>query len=545
MKLDTLFVNGRIRTLDALRPTAHSLGVLNGMVVGFDGEIDGLQAQTRIDLGEAAVLPGFHDAHHHVSERGAKLRHCDLSADAVSDLDELYAALRHFAADLPADAWVVGAGYDEKKLGGAPSRVAIDWAVEGRPAWLVQVSHHSGTANTEALRRMGFTDPRSVPDIPGGYVERDATGAATGFLAENAMQLVNDVLRPRPMEEYIEGIATGCQAALADGLTSVTEPGIGGRLAGNGPSDLDGFLTTRDRGLLGVRMTVMPELSALHSLSDSSGLGLDLGIRTGLGDDQLRVGGVKVFSDGALTARTAAMCHDYADRPGQAGFLHQDADQLQDAIVRAHRAGWQVATHAIGDAAVEVVISAYEHAQEQYPRNDPRHRIEHCGLTSDEQVKRIAAAGAIPVPQGRFVHELGDAYIDAVGEDRSQFLYRQRSFLEAGIVLPGSSDCPVVSGSPIGGIHALVNRQMPSGRVLNAEETLTVDEAVRAWTQGSAFADHQESRKGTLAPGRLADLVVLDEDLYEVSHERIEDVTVIATVVGGDVRYGVEQLASS
>lgn len=545
MMLDTLFVNGRIRTLDEQRPEARSLGVIGGLVVGLDDELDGVRAHRVVDLDGAAVLPGFHDAHHHVSERGARLRHCDLSADAVGSLDELYRALSRHAATLPDDAWVLAAGYDEKKLGGVPTRRAVDHAVGGRPAWLVQVSHHGGLASTEALRRMGYADPREVPDVPGGFVERDRDGAATGFLAEQAMRLVHDVLRPVPMEEYVASIAAGCSAGLAQGLTSATEPGIGGTLAGNGQSDLHGFQLARDRGLLGLRMTVMPEISALHSLRDSSGLGLDLGLRTGLGDDELRVGGVKVFSDGALTARTAAMSEDYADRPGEAGFLHQDADELRDLIVGAHRAGWQVATHAIGDAAVEVVLSAYEHAQEWYPRDDPRHRIEHCGLTSDEQVKRIAAVGAIPVPQGRFIHELGNAYVDAVGPERSTLLYRQRSFLEAGVPLPGSSDCPVVSGSPIGGIHALVNRSLPDGGVLNAAEALTVDQAVRAWTVGSAYADHQEHRKGRLTRGRLADLVVLGDDLYTVAPERIEAVEVVATVVGGETRYGAERLSGA
>jgi predicted amidohydrolase YtcJ len=548
LRLDALFHSGRITTLDGDRPTAHALGVIAGRVVGLDDEVVGLPAARRHDLGGAAVVPGLHDAHQHLAARGEELRRCDLSPAAVPDLDALAAALARYAADLPADAWVLGVGFDDAKLGGLPTRALLDRAGGGRPVWVAHASHHAGVLSTEGFRRLGCDDPRDLPDVPGGVVGRDAAGEPTGFLAERALTPVFAAIRPSPFAAYVAAIGLGSRTALAEGLTSVTEPGVGGLLTGNGPSDLAAWQEARDRGLLGVRATLLPEASALHLLDgdapDGPGSGLDLGLRTGFGDDHLRLGGVKLFADGALTARTAALREDYTDDPGNRGVFLEPPAHLHERILAAHRAGWQVATHAIGDAAIDVVLDAYEQAQARWPRPDPRHRIEHCGLADDDQVRRIARLGVIPVPQGRFLSELGDAYLAGVGPDRRALLYRQRAYLAAGIEVPGSSDCPVVAGAPLLGIQALVTRELPDGTVLSPDERLTPLEALRAFTVGSAYADHQEQRKGRLRRGMLADLVVLGDELTAVQPARIGAIEVVATVVGGEVRYGADRLAS-
>jgi predicted amidohydrolase YtcJ len=548
MRLDVLFHSGRITTLDDERPVAHALGVVAGRVVGLDGEVAGLAADVRYDLGGAAVVPGLHDAHQHLGARGEELRRCDLSSTAVTDLDDLAAALTRYAADLPPDAWVLGVGFDDAKLGGLPTRGLLDRAGGGRPVWIAHASHHAGVLSTAGFHRLGYLDPQDLPDVAGGVVGRDADGEPTGLLAERAMAPVFAALRPSPFEAHVEAIALGSRTALAEGLTSVTEAGLAGLLTGNGPSDLAAWQAARDRGLLGVRATLLPEASTLHPLAgdapDGPGVGLDLGLRTGFGDDRLRLGGVKLFADGALTARTAALREDYADDPGNRGVFQEPPDRLHERILAAHRAGWQVATHAIGDAAIDVVLDAYEQAQARWPRADARHRIEHCGLADDEQVRRIARLGVVPVPQARFLTELGDAYLPAVGPDRRERLYRQRAYLAAGVEVPGSSDCPVVAGAPLLGIQALVTRALPDGTVLGPDERLTPLEALRAFTVGSAYADHQERRKGRLRRGMSADLVVLGDELTAVPPERIGAIEVVATVVAGEVLHGTGRLAA-
>ncbi|MBB2740399.1 UNVERIFIED_ORG: hypothetical protein FHR35_000219 [Microbispora rosea subsp. rosea] len=533
MRLDVLFVNGRFATLDPARPAATRLGVFAGRIVGLDEDLDGLTAEAVVDLGGAPVVPGFNDAHHHLSMRGQRLRELDLRDGRVRTLEELYAKVAERAAGLPRDAWVKGAGYDQNKLGGLhPSREALDRAAGGRPVWLQHVSGHMGVANTAAFARMGFDRVEDVPDVAGGTVGRDADGRPDGLLAEQAQGLADAVLRPVPFEDFVEGIALAGRVAAGEGLTSFTEPGIGRGLAGNGAWDLAAFQEAVRRGVLPQRATLMPGSPNLHDIGDGW-FGLDLGFRTGIGDERLRIGPVKLFSDGSLIGRTAAMCCDYEGEPGNRGLLQQDAEALRAFILRAHAAGWQIATHAIGDHAVDVVLDAYEEAQARDPRPDARHRIEHCAVTSDAQVARIARLGVIPVPQGRFVSELGDGMLAALGPERSLGCYRQRSFLEAGIVVPGSSDCPVADGAPLLGIHDLVNRRTASGVPFTPAESLTVEQALRAYTIGSAYAAGEERHKGTLSRGKLADFVVLGDDLFAVAPERIKDVAVLATVVGG------------
>ncbi|KAB8187114.1 amidohydrolase [Microbispora catharanthi] len=544
MRLDVLFVNGRFTTLDPGRPAATRLGVFAGRIAGLDEDLDGLTAEAVVDLGGAPVVPGFNDAHHHLSMRGQRLRELNLRDGQVRTLEELYAKVAERAAGLPQDAWVKGAGYDQNKLGGLhPSREALDRAAGGRPVWLQHVSGHMGVANTAAFARMGFDRVEDVPDVAGGTVGRDADGRPDGLLAEQAQGLADAVLRPVPFEDFVEGIALAGRVAAGEGLTSFTEPGIGRGLAGNGAWDLAAFQEAVRRGVLPQRATLMPGSPNLHDIGDGW-FGLDLGFRTGIGDERLRIGPVKLFSDGSLIGRTAAMCCDYEGEPGNRGLLQQDAEALRAFILRAHAAGWQIATHAIGDHAVDVVLDAYEEAQARDPRPDARHRIEHCAVTGDAQVARIARLGVIPVPQGRFVSELGDGMLAALGPERSLGCYRQRSFLEAGIVVPGSSDCPVADGAPLLGIHDLVNRRTASGVPFTPTESLTVEQALRAYTIGSAYAAGEERHKGTLSRGKLADFVVLGDDLFAVAPERIKDVAVLATVVGGALVFDAAGLSA-
>ena len=536
MRIDTVLTNARITTLDPARPTASAIGILGGRVVGLDEELDGIAADVRHDLGGAPVVPGFNDAHLHFSVLGREMTQLDLSAEAAPSLDVLYRRVGEWAAAQPEGAWVIGNGYDQNKIGKHPTRQALDGIAGGRPVYLVHASNHMAVASTEAFRLAGHPDPDALEAPPGGSVVR-VDGVATGLLQEQAMALVNHVLRPVPQDDLVAALGAASAWALRNGLTSATEPGIGGRMIGHGPADARAFQTARERGVLRTRITAMPFVDALHGLGrvdeGLEGWGLDLGIRTGLGDEWFRLGPVKIMSDGSLIGRTAAMCCDYADSPGNSGFLQTEAATLHEAIVRSHENGWQVATHAIGDRALDVVLDAYEEAQRRTPRTDARHRIEHVGVASDEQVARIVAAGLVPVPQGRFLSALGDGILAALGAERTELAYRMRSFVEAGVELPGSTDAPVVPGEPILSIHDMVNRRSAGGTPIAPGEALTARQALRAYTVGSAHAVFEETRKGTLGRGMLADLVVLSDDLLAVAPERIREVQVRATMAGG------------
>jgi predicted amidohydrolase YtcJ len=244
---------------------------------------------------------------------------------------------------------------------------------------------------------------------------------------------------------------------------------------------------------------------------------------------------VKIFADGSLIGRTAAMHSDYADVPGERGYFQIEPDVLCETIRRVHAAGWQIATHAIGDRAVSEVIDAYESALTLHPRTDHRHRIEHCAVTSPRDVDRIARLGLVPVPQGRFIHELGDGMRVALGPERTQWAYRQRSFVDAGVVVPASSDRPVVNGAPLLGLRGLIERRTAAGEDFTPHERLTPAQALRAYTLGSAYANFTEDRLGTIEVGKYADLAVLTGD--PLSTDQVDTLTVLATVIGGEFAY--------
>ena len=544
MRVDTIFTHARIRTLDPERPSASRVGVLNGRIVGFDDDLHGVDADHVVDLGGQPVLPGFHDAHHHLSLTGFRLASLNLRPGVVNSLAELYEAVRSHAEGLAPDAWVRGSGYDQNFLEGHPTAEDLDRVAGGRPVILEHVSGHMMVANTRAFELAGYSGREGFPQIAGGGIHRDAQGRPEGLLQESAMAPLLALVRPVALDEVQRNLGLASDQALSYGLTSVTEPGIGEiRMVGNSPLDYHAYQSAVEQGQLRVRTTLMPYITVLHpftDLPDKGMLGLDLGIRTGLGDDMLRVGPVKIVADGSFIGRSAAMHACFHGEDDNFGVLLHEPDQLHDYIVGAHRAGWTVATHAIGDRAIGHVLDAVEQAQKIAPRPDVRHRIEHFALASDADIARAARLGVIPVPQGVFVSDFGDGMAAAVAEDRRDDIYRVKSLADAGIVLNGSTDSPISDANPLVSLRDMVLRRTGSGQVLGERERVSVDEAVRAYTSGSAYAVSQEGDKGMLRVGMLADFVALSDDLYEIAPERIADQQITATVVGGEVMFGDE-----
>ncbi|CAH0222933.1 N-substituted formamide deformylase [Microbacterium oxydans] len=544
MRVDTIFTNARIRTLDAARPSAHSIGTLNGRIVGFDDELHGVDADRVVDLGGQPVLPGFHDAHHHLSLTGFRLASLNLRPGAVNSLAELYEAVRQHAEGLAPDAWVRGSGYDQNFLEGHPTAEGLDRVAGGRPVILEHVSGHMMVANTRAFELAGYAGRVGFPEIAGGGIPREADGRPQGLLQESAMAPIFALVRPVDLGEVQRNLQLASDQALRYGLTSVTEPGIGEiRMVGNSPLDYHAYQTAVEQRQLRVRTTLMPYITVLHpfaDLPDKDVLGLDLGIRTGLGDDMLRVGPVKIVADGSFIGRSAAMHACFHGEADNFGVLLHEPEQLHDYIVGAHRAGWTVATHAIGDRAITHVLDAVEEAQRIIPRPGVRHRIEHFALASDADIARAARLGVIPVPQGVFVSDFGDGMAAAVAADRRDDIYRVKSLADAGIVLNGSTDSPISDANPLVSLRDMVLRRTSGGHVLGERERVSVDEAIRAYTYGSAYAVSQEHATGTLRVGMLADFIALSDDLCAIDPERIAEQQVTATVVGGELVFGEE-----
>ncbi len=541
VQADTLFRNGTVITIDDDRPRAEGVAVAFGRVlaVGSDRELEALRGpDTRvIDLAGRTLIPGFCDAHDHMAAFGMQLQM--VSADAVSapTLDDIVRLLGERAATTPAGEWVRGARYDDNKLQPArhPTRADLDRASRDHPIYLRHTSGHMAVINSRALELLGI-DART-PDPDGGRIVRDEDGAPTGLLLETAMRLVTDRFQPYPVSELVDALAAADAVYVSEGITSHTEAGIGYL------SDLEAFAYRRatEEGRLRVRSTLMVRAESLIDLQGADGedgFGLSLGLGTGWGDDRLRLGPVKMFSDGSLIGQTAAMREGYVGAPENHGMFATARETLRDWIGRAHRSGWQCAVHAIGDEAVDFILDCYEEALSESPRADHRHRIEHCGMTPPATLDRIARLGVIAVPQQRFIGELGDGFLRVLGRERVRWLYVQRSYLERGIPLPGSSDRFVVRGAPLLGIHDAVNQRTDSGAPYVPEEALTAEEALRAYTLHSAYASFDEGRKGSIEPGKLADLVILGDDPTTVDPAAIRDIPVELTMIGGEVVHG-------
>ena len=427
---DLLLVNASVLTMDPGRPRARAVAVAGGRVVGvYDGQPD-VTAKNVIDLRGLTLIPGFHDAHNHMVGFGLSLTEIDLRVDT---LEELYARVAAKAATVPAGEWIIGAGYDQTKTGAHPHRDALDAIAPGHRVWLKHTSSHLCVVNTLILDDLGIGE--TAPDVDGGRVATDAGGRPTGLLEERAQQLVGDLTRPYPLSTLTEAVAAAGERYLAEGITSVTEAGVGGGWIGQSPVELAAYVAARDQDRLHLRAELMVVSDAFHALgahpSDGIETGIDLGLRTGFGDDWLRLGPMKIFTDGSLVGRTAAMSAPFDGEPGgNSGYLQADAGYLTGMIIAAHRAGWRVAAHAIGDRAIDLALDAFATAADLYPRTDPRHRIEHFAAARPDQVARAAELGVIPVGQGRFASELGDGMLAAVGRERAGWLYRQRSLLE-------------------------------------------------------------------------------------------------------------------
>lgn len=540
MQPDLVLDNANIITVDADRPRAGSLAILRDRIldVGPAGAFAGSGARI-LDLDGRTVVPGFNDAHNHMGGYGATLNEVSLHPTSVRSVEEIVAAIGARATAVPAGVWIIGTGYDDNKLAERrhPTRRELDAASPHNPVMLNHNSGHFCVVNSAAMRlaRVGEV---AVPE--GGVVSLDDGGEPNGLLEEQAQTLVRSLLHPRAIADMVQNLGAASDRYLSEGITSCQEAGVGGILGTAEPLELAAYQIARRTGRLGVRVTLMPAVETLHAtdhhVDDDEPFVLDLGLHSGFGDAWLKFGAVKIFADGSLIGRTAAMFEDFEGEPGNRGYFQMDERKLHALIRKAHISGWQVATHAIGDRAVASVLDAYGAAQADRPRDDTRHRIEHCGMCRADDVDRIAALGVIPVPQARFISELGDGMARAVGERRGD-CYRQRSFLDAGIVVPGSSDRPVVNGAPLLGIHDLVNQRTADGEPFNPHEAITVSEALHSYTLASAYASFDEDDKGSLSPGKLADLAVLDADITTIDSDKIGDTSVLATMVGGSFGY--------
>jgi hypothetical protein len=525
-----VLVNGRVLTGDG-RPSSATGVQLHGATisaVGTDAEVLAGRAQGDevIDLAGRSIAPGFNDAHCHPLWVGEMALQVDCGSPPNRSIAAIIERLRERAASTPPGGWVRGVKYQPTSLAERrhPTRHDLDQATTQHPVLVRHLSGHVLAANSRALDLAGIA--RATPDPSGGRIDRDQHGEPTGVLREAAMELVHAVLPPVPVEEYKQAVRVAGEIFLANGVTSVGEAMVFSveQLQAYAELCASGELPFRVSMMVGIDDVVVPHL-------------IPLGVKSGHGDAWLRVGPAKFFIDGALGGRTARLRQPYRDQPESLGLWMDDPAAIKQRFIQAHLAGFQCTGHAIGDAAVELILDAYEEALRLEPRPNHRHRIEHACILDDGLLDRIQRLGAVLVPSPAFIHTFWETYLDAVGPERCRYVAAMRTFQRRGIVGVASTDAPVEAVNPALGLQSMVARMAGDGEPFFPEEAVSLDEAVRAYTLNGAHATFEEGSKGTIAPGMSADLVVFETDLRSVDPAELSQVRVDLTILDGRIVY--------
>jgi len=519
---DLVLLNGRVHTVDDAMPRAEAFAVKHGrfVAVGRSDDVRNLVGPGTevIDAAGMTVTPGFIDAHCHPSGVD-ELYGVSMNLGSIREIQD---ALRAAAAKTPPGHWVVGFMFDDTKLAeGRPlHRRDLDAAVADHPVSVAHRGGHTNWYNGKAFELAGIT--KATPDPDGGRFYRDPDGTPSGKVAEGARDVFNRVGRresftPEQRRERARaGLRHISQLLTAAGLTTVHD-------AGTSAAKLRTYQEVYAEGGLRHRAYLMIR-GAYEPLRDA-------GLSTGFGDEWVRIGGVKYTADGSASERTMRMSTPYVGTADH-GILVMSQREIDERVEDAHRNGWQVGIHANGDVAIDMVLRAYERVLRAWPHPDRRHRIEHCSLVNPDLLGRIRATGSIPTPFWTYVYYHGEKWAE-YGEEKMRWMFAHRSFLDHGIAVPGASDYMPGPFEPLMAIQSMVTRTDYRGRPWGANQRVTVGEALRIATINGARASYEERAKGSIAAGKLADFVLLERDPHDAPPDRIKDIAVVRTVVGG------------
>lgn len=532
---DLLITNARVWTVDPSRPKAEAVAVLGDRIVavGSSVEVESWRGpRTRVvDAGGKLLLPGFNDAHVHFVGGGLQLDSIQLN-DATSK-EEFARRIAERARNTPKGEWILGGDWDETKWNPPvyPTKELIDPLTPDTPVFVSRYDGHMVLANSVALRLAGITAKTPAP--PGGVIVHDAHGNPTGALKDAAMDMAAKVIPPLSHDQRVRAVQRAMQHALSLGVTSVQnmDPDY---------ADIAVYSELLERGELKVRIYAAPLITDVDDQ-------VKIGIRHAFGGPFLRIGALKAFADGSVGSRTAYFYQPYLDQPDTRGLLSDEmhpVSLMRDRMMKADAAGLQICTHAIGDEAISTILDLYSDIVKAHGAADRRFRIEHAQHMAAKDFDRFAQLGVIASMQP--YHAIDDGrFVEArIGHDRASRTYAFRTFLNHGVRLAFGTDWDVAPLNPLLGVYAAVTRATLDGKNPNGwfpEQKLTVAEAVQAYTMGSAYAEFQENEKGSITPGKLADMVLLDQDIFAIPPQQIRDTKVLTTIVGGKVMWEASQ----
>lgn len=519
-------INGKIRTINPEKPMAEAVYVIGEKIVfvGSTREVkEWIKPETKvIDLRGRLVLPGFNDAHVHFSDGGFSL--LELNLRPAKNRDEFAAKIKTYAATLPEGTWITGGNWDHEKWPDKkyPDRRLLDMVSGNHPVFVNRLDGHVAVANSLALHLAGINKDTPSPD--GGFIERDGNGEATGIVKDNALELVTRHIPAPPAPVRLQAISAALQHAAQLGITSVQDV--------SPAYDFHLYQQLVRQEKLTCRINaVMPIETHTEYLRR-------MGVEYHFGNSLLRIGSVKCFSDGSMGASSALLFEPFTDDGASSGLAIYSKSKLMELIAAAHKNNLQVYCHAIGDKANCWTLDAFESAIDEYGQKDLRHRIEHAQLVAQGDFQRFADLNVIAsVQPSHCIDDMRWAET-RIGKERCRRLFAFRSFLQVGAHIAFGTDWPVEDLNPMLGLYAAVTREFPQGGPAGGwfpEQKIDMQQAVTAYTLGAAYAEHEEKNKGTIEPGKLADLIVLDRDIFSVPPEEILSAKVELTMMGGEI----------
>jgi len=527
MSADLVLLNGKIVTVDERESIVEAVAVKFGRIlsVGANDEVKGLVGKETkvVDLRGRTVIPGLIDSHCHMTSTAiGAVDTIDLSEEAgVRSIDEVKARIAEKARTTPKGKLIFGSKEDDYKLAEKrhPTRWELDEATSDHPVIISTVGGHFSIANSKAFEMAGIT--KDAPDPVGGMFERDPkTGELTGGLHEKAREFLQAGLggREPTREMTAERVKNMLLANAAAGLTCIYDSANG--------SEVRAVLDLKNKGELPIRVRMDVGIGLFSELNK-------VGVVQGLGDESVKICGLKAYFDGAVSARTAYVSEPYLNRPDFYGVMATTRELARESILEAYGTGYRISAHANGDRAIAMYLDIMEEAQAKHPRDDPRNRIIHCTVINPELVARIKQLDMFPTIFGAYPYYHGDKLLPAFGEKRLEWMFAARSFIDAGIKVAAHSDHSASPFPPLMGIHALVNRVTKSGKPLGQSQKVSVTEALKLYTINAAVQSFDEDSLGSIEVGKCADMVVLGRDLLTVPPETIIDVPVDMTIVGG------------
>jgi predicted amidohydrolase YtcJ len=519
---ELILYNANIITIDDRRPRAQAVAIADArfLAVGANEEVRGLATgrTKKIDVGGRTVVPGFIDAHTHPAIAGRMhLRQVDCD---LRSIEAIKSAIHERTVRTRPGDWVLGFKYDDTKTSdGRPLIVAdLDAAAPGHPVYIEHRGGHTAYVNSLAFERAGVREDTSDP--AGGRFDRDAqTHKLNGRVSERATDVFGKVILVNySRDDYREGVKLIARMMSRAGITSAHD-------AYGSHEDLRAYQDAHIAGDLSVRIYCLIGYEEIDRM-------LAAGVRTGFGDEWVRIGAMKIMCDGSISERTARVSQPYVGRPHDFGIQRASEEELYALGRKAHEADWQIGVHANGDVAIDTVLRVFERLQRERPRRDPRFRLEHCTIVNDSLIRRIKALGAIPTPFAAYVYYHGEKFRE-YGAERLNQMFALRSFLDAGIRAAPGSDYPPGPFEPMMALQSAVTRTDSNGNGWGPKQRISVEESLRAQTLHGAYASFEEHDKGSIERGKLADLVVLGRDPLREDPSSLISIPIQRTMVGG------------